>query len=138
MLLDVIHLGPGNVSTVFRETSEGAVVTRIVVRIVAYIRVLTKGAKIGIPRLCKQKIIYTIQSRIDRAVWQSGKVLEVFGRISADTPAILSEGFPVFPQSLQANAEVPLPSNSFIIHNSSSPYHSTLYEFNLAIDSVAR
>jgi hypothetical protein len=43
MLLDVVHLGPGYVSTVFGETSEGAVVTRIVVRIVAYIRVLTKG-----------------------------------------------------------------------------------------------
>jgi hypothetical protein len=51
MLLNVVHLGPGNIPTVFREASEGAVIPRIVVRIVADSRVLTEGAKIGVPGL---------------------------------------------------------------------------------------
>jgi hypothetical protein len=53
MFLDVIHLGPGNLSTMLGETPEGTVVAGVFVRVVAHIRMFTEGAQVGVASLCK-------------------------------------------------------------------------------------
>lgn len=55
MLLDVVHLGPGDLSTVLSKTSQRTLVARVNVRVVARLGVLTQRTQIGVPRLCKQQ-----------------------------------------------------------------------------------
>jgi len=55
MLLDVVHLGPGDLSTVVSKTSQRTLVARVIVRVVAHVGVLTQRTQIGVLRLCKQQ-----------------------------------------------------------------------------------
>jgi hypothetical protein len=55
ILLDVVHLGPGDLSPVLSKTSQCTLVARVNVWVVAHLRVLTQRAQIGVPRLCKQQ-----------------------------------------------------------------------------------